>query len=101
MDTNKATAFGFGLDQGGLCLSDEEDWFNLVSQWFPTLSVHQNHPEGLPKCRRGAFLPRISDSVGLGLVDLSFAFLTSFQVILMLMLTPLVWGLQFENHCCG
>lgn len=54
-------------------------------------SVHQTHPDGSWKC---GFLGTIS--LAFGLVDLGweFAFLTAFQVTLML----LFWGPNSENH---
>lgn len=59
---------------------------NRIEQWFSKWRVHQNHFKGLLKHRIAGARPQsLSNSVGLGW-SWKFAFLTSYQMTLMLLI---------------
>lgn len=61
-----------------------------------SLSEHQKHPEGLIRQIAGP-TPRVSEKEGLG-GACEFAFRTSSQVTLLLLLLLQVQGSHFKNH---
>lgn len=70
------------------------DFFFLLQQWFSILGIHLNHLEGLLNHRwLDCIIKFLIKQVQVGAQE--FSVLTTFQVMLML----LVWGLYFENHC--
>lgn len=76
---------------GQLLLSLFTTWFSL-EQWFPNLTLHQNHLDGSLKYRLPSSILRVSD-LGGGDQAQEFAFSTSSQV----MGTLLVLGPPWES----